>query len=80
MKKKMKKSLILLLSLLMVLTMMPMGVWAEEGGTGEADPAPADNVAKIGETEYETLKLSSKPMTVIRLYCWVIVNFPLPME
>ena len=45
MKRKGKKFLIALLSFCMVLTMMPLGVWAEGG----------DPVARIGLTEYVTL-------------------------
>ncbi len=56
MKTKMRKNLLLLLSLLMVLTIMPMGVWAEGDGTDDADPASVnDSVAMIGQKEYTTL-------------------------
>lgn len=53
MKTKMKKAVVVLMSLIMVMCYMPMMAFAAEGGS---TPSNATNVAKIGEREYATLE------------------------
>lgn len=54
----MKKLLAIVISMAMLVAMMPMGVFAgdETSGDGSSGGTPVtEKVAKIGDTEYETL-------------------------